>query len=72
VNDQHVAEIEIALVARGLAELADEVAFVGGASIGLYIDDPATPRPRATDDVDCVIEVASRGAHARLQARLHG
>lgn len=57
-------------VAAGLEELRHEVAFVGGITTCLYMDDPAAPDPPATDDVDCVIELSSLSAHQRLEERL--
>jgi predicted nucleotidyltransferase len=58
------------IVARGLKELRNEVVFVGGASTILYVDSKAAPEPRPTDDVDCVIEVASRAKYAHLEEKL--
>lgn len=49
----------LSLVAKGLSDLNTKVAFLGGAAVTLYITDVATPPPRTTDDVDCVIEIAS-------------
>jgi hypothetical protein len=46
--------------ARELAPFADEVAFVGGATVALWITDPAAAELRRTKDVDLVVEVASR------------
>lgn len=56
--------------ATALGELKDEVVFVGGAVVDLFITDPAAPRPRFTQDVDVVVEVATYGAWAELGARL--
>ena len=42
----------LAHIARGLGDLKDEVVFVGGATIELYITDPGAPKVRPTDDVD--------------------
>jgi hypothetical protein len=44
--------------------------FVGGASVGLWITDPAAPAPRPTKDV----EVSSRGRLHEFEGRLgnHG
>lgn len=60
----------IAVVARGLGELADEVAFVGGAAVSVYIDDPGAQDVRATRDIDCVIELAGIGELSTLEAQL--
>jgi hypothetical protein len=57
-----------------LAPFLDEVAFVGGATVALWITDPAAPEPRVTKDVDLVVEVTSRLAWYRFEERLraHG
>src|SRR5680860_277214 len=60
--------------ARELEPFLDEVAFVGGATIALWITDPGAPAPRATKDVDVVVEVASRLAWHNFEERIraHG
>lgn len=60
----------LAIVAEGLKELKDEVVFVGGATIDLFITDPAATGTRETDDVDCVIELAGRINYHALEERL--
>lgn len=60
----------LAAVARGLRDLNDKVVFVGGATVDLYITDSAAPPTRVTDDVDCVIELASRLEYHRLEEQL--
>lgn len=57
-------------VANGLGELKEEVVFVGGAVAELYGTNPAASELRATLDVDCVIELRSRSAHAKLEGDL--
>jgi hypothetical protein len=44
------------------------VAFLGGASIVLWITDPAAPALRPTKDVDVVVEVTSRAAFRAFEA----
>lgn len=56
--------------ARELTPFLDEVAFVGGATVALWITDPAAPEPRPTKDVDIVVEVASRLAWHDFEDRL--
>jgi hypothetical protein len=56
--------------ARVLAPFLDEVAFVGGATVVLWLTDPAAPEPRPTKDVDVVVEVASRLAWHDFEDRL--
>jgi hypothetical protein len=38
--------------ATALGPLIDDVVFVGGASVTLWITDPGAPTPRPTKDVD--------------------
>ncbi len=53
-----------------LGDLAQEVVFTGGASVGLLITDPAVPAVRPTLDIDVIVEVASLAEYYRLQERL--
>lgn len=69
--------MSIAMLERAADELIpflDEVAFVGGATVALWITDPAAPEPRPTKDVDIMVEVASRLAWHDFEERLraHG
>jgi hypothetical protein len=68
---------DIALLERAasaLDDLLEEVVFLGGATVGLWITDPAAPEPRPTKDVDVIVEVTSRGRFAEFEERLraHG
>ncbi|HVC08699.1 MAG TPA: hypothetical protein VNH15_02020 [Elusimicrobiota bacterium] len=60
----------LAVVAKGLGPLKDQVVFVGGATIELYVKDIAAPKIRATDDVDCVVQMVTRRAYYELEERL--
>lgn len=55
------------IVADGLNDLHRQVVFVGGATVALYVDDPAVSTPRPTDDVDCTVEIASRTDYYQLE-----
>lgn len=57
-------------VANGLGELKEDMVFVGGSVAELYATDPAASDIRPTMDVDCVIELSSRRAHAELEENL--
>lgn len=48
-------------ISLALGEMNERVIFVGGATIGLYINDPAAEDVRATKDVDITVEIASIG-----------
>jgi hypothetical protein len=60
------------LAESALGELVEQVVFVGGATIGLWISDPAAPPVRPTDDVDVVVEVATRGGYYDFETKLRG
>jgi hypothetical protein len=57
------------LAAEALGPLPGEVVFLGGASVVLWITDPAAPPPRATMDVDVVVEVTTRTADLAFDER---
>jgi hypothetical protein len=56
--------------AQALEPVLSDVVFLGGASIVLWITDPAAPAPRPTKDVDVVVEVTSRTAFHAFEERL--
>jgi len=54
-------------VAERLASSSEDFVYVGGAIVGLLVTDPAAARPRPTDDVDVIVQVAG---FADYQTRL--
>jgi hypothetical protein len=70
INTRDINIAMIAAVARHLGELREKVVFVGGCATGLFISDPAMPEVRATQDVDVIVEVASRQDYYRLEEEL--
>jgi predicted nucleotidyltransferase len=56
--------------ATTLGPLLEEVVFLGGASIDLWLSDPGAPAARTTDDVDVVCDITSLAAYYRLGERL--
>ena len=65
--------MSIDLLERGaaaLGDLVDEVVFVGGATVALWITDPAAPPPRPTKDVDVIVEVVTRSGYYAFEDRL--
>jgi hypothetical protein len=62
------ALLETAAVTLG--PLLEEVVFLGGASIDLWLSDPGAPAVRTTDDVDVVCDITSLAAYYRLGERL--
>ena len=59
-------------VAHALGEdLLGELAFLGGAAVGLLVTDEAAPPVRPTKDVDCIIECATRADYfGRIRRKL--
>lgn len=55
---QNIERLET--IAHGLGDRLQEVAFVGGAVVELYVNDPGAPPVRSTTDVDCVIPARTR------------
>lgn len=62
--------LELAAVA--LDDLVGEVMFVGGATVELWVTRRGAIEIRPTEDVDVVVEVASRLAFHDFEARLRG
>jgi hypothetical protein len=62
--------MQLETAAALLGPLLDEVVFVGGATIYLWITESGAPPTRATEDVDVVCEVATRVKYHRLGDRL--
>ena len=65
-----MSALQLEAAAGVLGPLLDEVVFVGGATIHLWITEPGAPPTRATEDVDVVCEVATRVKYYRLADRL--
>lgn len=57
-------------IAVALKHLRSKVAFVGGAMISLYADDPAADEVRPTKDIDLSLTLESYGSWAKLQEEL--
>jgi len=65
--------VSLVLLEAGAADLRsvlDRVVFLGGATIFLWITDPAAREVRATYDVDVVAEVITLCAYSRFQDEL--
>lgn len=60
----------LSAVARRLGPLLEDVAFVGGATVSLYATRSGLIPVRPTDDVDIIIEVASRVRYHVFSERL--
>lgn len=60
----------IGKVAKALGDLNNEAVYVGGAVVSLYVNDPAAPDVRPTDDVDVTLEITSVGKLEELRQQL--
>jgi hypothetical protein len=60
----------IEAAAAALGPLLPDVVFLGGASIHLWISDPAAPATRATNDVDVISAVTGKVGYYKLGDRL--
>lgn len=57
-------------VALALGELCEEVVFVGGAMVSLYIDDPYAEDIRPTQDIDLTFQITTMGQLERIRLSL--
>jgi hypothetical protein len=57
-------------VAIGLGEMLQQFVFVGGTVVELYAPIATRAETRFTDDVDCIIEIASLAAYYDLEMQL--
>jgi len=46
-------------IASALGELNEKIIFVGGATISMYVNDPAADDVRPTKDIDLTVKVAT-------------
>jgi hypothetical protein len=65
-----VSALQLEVAAAILGPIVNEVVFVGGATVHLWLTEPGAPPARATDDVDVICEVATRAEYYRLGSRL--
>jgi len=61
--------VRIKAVYRALEDLGNNVVFVGGATVSLYKDRPAS-ETRITDDVDIVVELLQYADYANIENQL--
>lgn len=62
----------VMIVAKAISALPIETAFIGGATLELFITDNTAPPLRPTIDVDCVVEVVTKKEYYKLQETLEG
>lgn len=57
-------------ISQALGQMNERVIFVGGATIGFYVNDPAAEDARPTNDVDITIEIATLGELESIRQEL--
>lgn len=57
-------------VAKKLGELREQIVFIGGCAVGLLITDTAAPGIRPTQDVDFIVEIATRKEYYEFSEQL--
>src|SRR6056297_1312379 len=57
-------------VALALEEINDEVIYVGGAIVGLYVDEKSAEQLRPTRDIDVSVQISSYSQMDKLRKRL--
>jgi hypothetical protein len=70
--DREISVECIATVAKGLGDLLEQVVFVGGATLGFYVDQlpEKLMDVRGSEDVDLVVEISTHAHYADLEASL--
>lgn len=58
------------LMAEEVSSLSEELVFLGGSTISLFVTDPQNVKIRETLDVDCVVEVSHRGGYESISNKL--
>jgi hypothetical protein len=69
-GEETLSAQQLEIAAELLGPLLDEVVFVGGATVHLWLTEPGAPPARATADVDVICEVASRAEYYRFGEKL--
>lgn len=64
------AERRLQEVSESLPDILNRLVFVGGGVTELLMTDPAGRKPRPTEDLDCIIEVATRVEYHEIESYL--
>lgn len=69
MGDRIINIAAVVEVAKALKELKDQMVFVGGAVVSVYVDEP-TEEIRQTDDIDVTINLVNYTSWVQMQERL--
>ncbi len=64
----HINLVRIKGVYHALGALNETIAFVGGATVSLYVDRPEQTDVRPTNDIDVLIEIGSYGEYVKFRS----
>ena len=70
MENDYVNIVAVAVVANALKPLEDQIVFVGGSILNLYVDDPAAAEARPTEDVDITIDPVRIISWRNIEAEL--
>jgi predicted nucleotidyltransferase len=70
IKNSLINKFVIRRIARALGELNEQVVYVGGAVVTLYINDPAADEVRPTKDIDISMCLATLGELEAMRERL--
>jgi hypothetical protein len=70
MKSEHPSLINLKAAAVALRPLTESLVFVGGATAPLYVDEQIRMGARATIDIDCVIEAATRIDYQKIEFKM--
>jgi predicted nucleotidyltransferase len=70
LKNDHINIQVVEQVAKALGELNQEVVYIGGAVVSLYITDTGAEQPRPTKDIDISVQVSSYNEMDQLREKL--
>lgn len=70
MRNTEINRVVISKIAHALGDINEEVVYVGGAVVSLYINDPAADDVRPTKDIDLSMSVVTLGELERMRQRL--
>ena len=70
MNKKDIDLETIKIMTKELSSLHQEIAFLGGSTISLFITEPDRVKIRETLDVDCVVEVGHRQDYEKIAQKL--
>jgi hypothetical protein len=70
MNKNDISLETLKITAKELKLLKNDLVFLGGSTISLFVTEPQNVTIRETIDVDCVVEVSHRNAYEDISKQL--